>query len=479
MRSLPIRLLLCLILSALLLGCAAEDQTPATTVVATVSATFSETDAAPPPWSVAGVELSQYRIIHDDTDCAETYAKQIRLAIQKVTGISLTILPDTVRETEYEILVGKTDRTPSVAMRAAFARPNVTCRIETSGTKLILMGEGYTTLRLVADRFCEMLEAEDCPRDLAVLTYSEDLSAESPADPGNSVMLRADGTDLRILHWNMAAPYLDPAVTTPPVVYDSNKTRGEVMADLLLQMLPDIITTNEFYASHNGNTTLFRAVMGELEEYYFCLESPYDKDHPIAGADAIPGKTINSNILIRRDAGIEVISSAWRYSTEQTKVTASNPHGFVYYHGSHTALLEKDGKRFILSTAHYADGREDNQWAVEQLSAVAEMGGGEKLPIVLTGDLYTSYSSPSGHSAYRYLTANGYLDSQREARYNANRNIDHGTFHKIGTRQTNRISEDFVFYTTPMQALCFKVLASKLTDDTSDHYPVIADLAFD
>ena len=461
-----------------LCGCRAGEAAQTSAATSTAADTVTEAVAEDVPFSIAGVPLAEYRIIHENTDYAEECAKRIRLAIYETTGLSLTILPDTVRESEYEILVGKTNRAQSEAMRAAFERPNVNCRIETAGDKFLLMGEGYTSLRLVTEYVEEMLSDPDCPRDLSALTYSRDLSQESPADPGKSVMQRAEGTDLRVLHWNMAAPYLDPAVTPPPVVYDSNKTRGEIMADLLLQILPDIITTNEFYESHNGNSTFFRAVMGQLEEYYICLDSPYHKDQPTAGADAIAGKTINSNILIRRDAGIEVIASTWRYSTEKTTVTAANPFGFVYYHGSHTALLEKDGQRFVLSTAHYADGREDNQWAAEQLAAIGDATAGADIPVILTGDLYTSYSSPSGNSAYRYLIANGYLDAQRRALYNANGDIDHGTFHKIGERQTNRISEDFVFYTASLRALCFKVLASKITDDTSDHYPVMADLAF-
>ena len=76
------------------------------------------------------------------------------------------------------------------------------------------------------------------------------------------------------------------------------------------------------------------------------------------------------------------------------------------------------------------------------------------------------------------LVANGYIDSQRTANVNANQNISHGTFHDIGVRQTTRISEDFVWHNDQITALCFKVLTSQEIDDTSDHYPVMADLKF-
>ena len=472
---------LALILTLLLLtascGRAEGNPPPSADATATLTdVTTTATEASPRPWTVAGTPLSDYCIIHDDTDYAESCAKRVRLAIYEATGHSLTILPDTVRQSPHEILIGKTDRAESVAVRAEFDRPNLCYRVQTLGERPVIMGEGYTTLELAVDRFVEALSATGHQNDLSHIVCSGDLRKNNSADPRVTMLDRAEDTDLRVFHWNMAAPYLDPAVTPPPVVYDSNTTRGEIMADLILQMLPDIITTNEFYESHNGNKAFFNAVMGELGEYYICLDSPYDKDQPIAGADAIKGKTINSNILYRRDAGLQVIASSWRYSTEKATITAANPGGFVYYHGSHTAVFEKDGQRFILSTAHYADGRSDNRWAVEQLAAIADADAGQQLPVILTGDLYTSYSSESQNSAYRYLVNNGYTDAQRHADFNANGNITHGTFHKIGTRQQNRISEDFIFYTAPIRVLRFKVLASKITDDTSDHYPVLADL---
>ena len=92
--------------------------------------------------------------------------------------------------------------------------------------------------------------------------------------------------------------------------------------------------------------------------------------------------------------------------------------------------------------------------------------------------MYTSFNSSSSNSGYNYLVANGYLDAQHKAIVNANRSTSYGTFHKIGERETNRISEDFVWYTKEMQALCFKVLSNKISDDASDHYPVMADLKF-
>jgi len=473
------RLLLILAaLPILLLSCTAEEPLPPETTAA--ETTVEETSEAIPEElsiSVAGADISEYIIIHNGSKAASAAARELRALISKTVGCTLQVKAHTAKETEREILVGKTNRAESTEVRASFTRPNVYYDVRVVGEKLVIMGEGRATLEKLTEELTSYFSTlKKAPTVLEGSIISGDILAE--IDKNNISMAdRAEGTDLRVFHWNMAAPYLDPNVTTPPVVYTDNVTRGEDIADMILWFLPDIITTNEFYASHNGNTVFFDAVMNELSEYYVCLESPYDKDKPEAGADAIKGKTINSNIIYRKNIGLEVVSSAWRYSTQKTNKSASNPMGYIYYHGSHTAVFSYKGQKFILSTAHYADSRSSNQWAREQLAAVADASD-SSLPVILTGDMYTSFNSSSSNSGYNYLAASGYKDAQRYALVNANKNTSYGTFHKIGERQTNRISEDFVWYTEEIQALCFKVLANKISDDASDHYPVMADLKF-
>lgn len=499
-RSNPVLRVLPLLVSILMLvvGCSGEtsnavhtsagEPTAAEDLVYPTQPLDPEDTAAPPRepgafinnMTIAGNPIKDYRIVYDDTVFAKECATRVRDAITEATGYILPMETDFGRETAWEILVGKTNRDASQQVRAAYDRPNVYYTVTTVGSKLVVMGEGQKTLERVATVFSNRLSrlTAENPEVAQIDRHGDILESIDTLEV--SMVNRAKGTDLRVFHWNMAAPYLNPSVTPPPVVYDSNVTRGEVMADIILQLLPDIITTNEFYESHNGDHTFFNSVMNELKDYYVCLDSPYDVDKPEVGADVIKNKTINCNIIYRKDAGLSVVGSAWRYSTEKTTVSSSNPGGWVYYHGSHTAVFSLNGRRFILSVSHYADSRSDSKWAKEQLAAVADAqalyGNGGSLPVILTGDMYTGYTSSSANSGYKYLAAQGYIDSQRNALVNANNNISHGTFHTVGVRQTTRISEDFVWHTSELQALCFKVLTSQEIDDTSDHYPVMADL---
>ncbi|MBO5702005.1 MAG: hypothetical protein J6S71_06165 [Clostridia bacterium] len=472
-------ILIPIILSLLLFAScnSADEITLPETEITTEAETIEETLPVEPGVTIAGNDISNYSIVHDGTKAASNLASDLKLLIYNTCGCRLTVKKHTAAESEFEILVGKTNRTESVEVRSTYSRPNVYYDVKVVGAKLVIMGEGRTTLEKLTPELNALIESGAMAAvELADSPISGNIIANADK---YSMSERAEGTDLRVFHWNFAAPYLDPNVTTPPVVYTDNVTRGEDMADMILQFLPDIITTNEFYASHNGNTTFFDAVMSQLGEYYVCLESPYDKDKPEAGADAIKGKTINSNIIYRKDIGLEVISSAWRYSTQKTNTSTSNPKGYIYYHGSHTAVFSYQGTKFILSTAHYADSLKSNQWAREQLAAVADAQAAfsSPLPVILTGDHYTSYNQSSPDSGYKYIASAGYKDAQQTADFIANKVGIHGTFHKIGERQTNRISEDFVWYTDGIKALCFKVLANKISDDASDHYPVMADLA--
>ncbi len=476
------KLILILALLPLILLSCAPAEIPAETTAAETTLAEETTEPVPEELSIsiAGADISEYTIIHNGSKAASECASELKMAIYNTVGCRLSVKSHTAKVSEREILVGKTNRTESAEVRSTFSRPNVYYEVRVIGEKLVVMGEGKATLEKLTEELSSYFSAlAPAPTALEGTVISGDILAEIDKN-GISMVDRAEGTDLRVFHWNMAAPYLDPNVTTPPVVYTDNATRGADIADMILQFMPDIITTNEFYASHNGNTVFFDAVMNELGEYYVCLDSPYDKDKPEAGADAIKGKTINSNIIYRKDIGLEVVSSAWRYSTQKTNTSDANPMGFIYYHGSHTAVFSYKGQSFILSTAHYADSLSSSQWAREQLAAIADAQAAysSPLPVILTGDLYTGINYASVDSGYSYISSQGYLDAQIKALVNANKNTSYGTFHKIGERQTNRISEDFVWYTSEMQALVFKVLANKISDDASDHYPVMADLKF-
>ena len=426
-----------------------------------------------PNMTISGNEIWRYKIVYDDTYHAQRCANNIQLAIADSTGYKLDVVGESTPESKYEILVGKTNRAESDTVRGKFARPNVYYEVTAVGDKAVFMAEGYATLTKLSTEFNWYMIRNSGDLDIATTVMSGDIIAQ--VDPEDiSMFERAEGTDLRVLHWNMAAPYLNDANK----VYTDNKIRGEVMADMILQFLPDIITTNEIYLGHAGGK-LYDAVMKELLEYYNILDqSPYEIGKP--NPDSKPknqfgkGPTIHENILYKKDLGFTVKWSGWRYNYEN-----------VYYHGYHTAVFtDAAGKDLLVSVGHYADARTSTRCPEEHNAAIADAkaasGVADNVTTIVTGDMYTWNNNSSGAYAtgYNYWVDQGYTDSQVSAKVNANNTIHYGTFHTIGKQEGSRAGEDFIWTKNGLSALCYKVLSNQQATDTSDHYPVMADLKF-
>ena len=451
-------------------------------------------------------DIGDYTIVYYNSAYAKLCAEEIRDAIKDATGEELAITTDAAEETEKEILVGKTNRAESVAVRDTYDRHNIRYDVKVDGAKLVVMAEGYLTLQYVADAFAEYVaDAEEFKGDVL------DGNVSAAVDTiGTSMLERQEGTNLRVFHWNMAAPMALGGI------YDitSNINRGEIIADIIIQLDPDIVTTNEIYYGHQGNR-LYNTVVTELADHYSILDTDYYKDadaaakssdsgyevnYPVEGADAVVGAytsgevSIPENIIYKNNIGLTVKYSGWRYlnETDEDYKKGSNELGFVYYHGYHTAVFETaDEKDFIVSVGHY--GRETGSTDFTEGHIAAITYAAEKAGVtlaetatVVTGDMFTYKNKGNGAAGYDYWVSQGYSDSQTTAAINANSpegclnndNKLHGTFHDPGVRKITNVSEDFIWYKNGLSALCFKVLVSMDIDDCSDHYPVMADLKF-
>lgn len=423
--------------------------------------------------TINGVNISNYKIVHCGSFYSEKYAQLIRSAIYRKTGITLSLTTDSSSETEYEILVGKTNREESAAVRAEYDRPNLYYDIKVVGNKLVIMGEGYKTLEHVTAELEKYLGVITKPTNIMGEIVSKDVKAFVDTTP---MLDRAEGTDLRVFHYNMAAPLL----WNEYAIFKNDTERGEAIADMVLAYYPDIITTDEIYNSKQTqhHINLYRAVMGELGEYYNVVDpSPYDDGKPFEESVGNFNYGINENIIYKKSLNLTLLGSGWRYGS--TKVNGSD----ALYLGFHSAAFEMtNGTKFIVSAGHYGESGSTNIWAVEHHQNIAalreKLGLDENVPTIITGDMFTT----KGRAGYNYHVNQGFFDSQQNtlAKWNLTARGDviqtHGTFHTVGVRHTSRAAEDFVWYNSAFESLQFKVIASELSDRTSDHYPVLSDL---
>ena len=412
--------------------------------------------------------IEKYRIVHYDSFFAKKCANDIKNSIYNKTGIELTVTDDSEPEYEYEILVGKTNRAESKKIREKYERPHICYDAEVLGNKLVIMAEGYTTLETVSVDFEAYINSlANAENDISGSIISKNIKYYIDVD----MIDKASDSDIRVWVWNMEAPYIHDWHAKGAVYFD-DKIRAEVMADVLASFFPDIIGTNEFYNSQMYISTYqnqYSTVLRELSDYYVILDkAPYEIGKP--DADTLPNVQYGmpENILYKKTSRLSFISSQWRY-----------PPYHAICHGYHQALFELDGKiRFIYSIGHYASSHQDNTSALAHQAAIndaqALTGSAEPLPVIFSGDFFMYYSDV-GH---RVHTDAGYFDAQKSAEINANNDVNAESYHHVGSRHKKHGCCDFIFHCNKLQAKKFAIMYSVNTDNTSDHYPVCADLKF-
>lgn len=417
--------------------------------------------------TINGNGIGDYNIVYYDSYYAKQAAYTIQQLFSQMTGRTLPVISDSDSslEQEHEILIGKTNRNESSAISEKYDRPNVYYDIAEVNGKLVIMAEGFSTLKEMEEKILpDFLASLDKNHDIVGSAVSGDILISDNANNKNegNMLTRAEGTEVRIMAWNMGGPGTYGKIDL-----------AEKLADTILKNLPDVLGTNEFYDPPSGAyRTTYDTVLREISKYYYEIES--DNDFP---DDTRLTSFVNSRgprpqkIFIRKDAGIKVIAAGWRYTESEKDVN---------YRSYPWAVLEtKEGNKFIYTVSHYNDMTSNNVAAIEQLEAVAyaqsQSGCSEPLPTILSGDLWMA----RGAGAHKYFTDAGYLDAQIKALVNANNNTNHSTFHTYGVLQpTGRAITDFVMYTPGMTPLMFKVITSREAIDSSDHSPLCVDFKF-
>lgn len=407
---------------------------------------------------IAEKSIWKYRIVCCESAWGRKCALRIRTAIAKKTGIALQIVPDTAEPRECEILVGKVNRQEVEDIRAGYDRPNIYYDVKVVNSKLVCVGEGFCTLdKIAATLESYILACDDINGEIVHGDFCD--------DPDADMIDRADGTDIRMLDWNLNAP----ANTG-----ENWRENAERTADVMLRHLPDIIGTNEMYNSRNCGSykRFYDAVVRELDPYYAVLESDYDEGQSLENISGDPERygIPPENIFFRKNVGLEPLRSGYRYTPN-----------LIAYHGYHWAIFKNaSDKKFIFSVGHYEESRNNTTCAVGHMEtmrfAQSLSGEAESLPEVITGDLFTHYGCHDG--GYDAFINAGYLDSQRDAVINCNGDISASTYHHPGKYSPRWASIDLVLCKFGARALKFKVITSQEALDVSDHCPVCADIKF-
>ena len=422
--------------------------------------------------TVAGADISSYRIVYDASEYSyhsNARAVELRDLIAEVSGVMLSVFPDTVGEKEKEILIGETNRAESVSAVAAFERPNRYWLATVSGTKLIIANQGVRSgeAMLAAVRaWFEAVTTVSCNMTSESFCLSGDILS---ADADGS-MARAAGTDVRMMQSNIYGVYR---------AGDPYQQRAELLVDTYLVYYPDVIALNEmFRRSYHQLTPVVERL---LSRYYTIVEAEYlgifpDPEEITSSNQLIPERKYAVPVAYRKDAGLTLLDSGFTYLSNMKED----------YHGVSWAVFQTvEGNRFLAASVHLcenvvidANGNKvhSSVWVEDVLKAVkvAQDRYGN-LPVALGGDWYFGQSYYA--TAYNYMIAQGYADVSENAIVPYSVGV--GTCHDLGVEQTNRSEIDLIF-TNPewFRTLAHKIIVDDCTTNSSDHYPIFADLQF-
>ncbi len=416
--------------------------------------------------SVAGVDISSYRIVYDaDLYYSKVRAEDIRQLIIETCGVVLDVVPDTQEAAANEILVGVTNRAESQVAVAGFDRPNYYWSVGVSGTKLVFANQGVRTGEAALDaltKYLGALKTETADLTAANLTLSGDVKSTD-----KRALARPEGTDVRVLHSNVLG-----FLTEGNDNGYTDQQRAELLVDTYFLYYPDVLTLNEMTPTTNLTPILRRLI----SEYYVIIDAEYLALYPdLPNQNQVDSRTTQRlysfPVAYRKDAGLTVIDSGYNYLSDMLSF-----HGCAW-----TVFQTADGNRFLAASAHLSEnktssGQSMTTWAEDVMEAVNEARKlyGD-LPMALNGDWF--FAQNLDKIAYDYIIAQGFEDVSETAV--TKHSVAIGTYHTIGLGEQGRVEEDIIFSTPSwFKALSHKIIVDFYTVNGSDHYPVLADLQF-
>lgn len=397
--------------------------------------------------------LSDFSIVYPHT--ADDYAEmalRLREQLKYLTGIELTCQSDVTPAAECEILLGPTIRESSQkAVASLSGTPNLWSVSAGKEALVVISASGLRTTGAAIDGWINELKSiagnqTGLSLDLSDFALTGDVTEAARAE-------RDPAADLRIMDANVLLTN-DPSIATA--------RRAEYFADIVRTYRPDVICFNEFY--YDIATEITRRLEDRYDFITPDFEDVFNNDYTGYTNDVtkLYSHECAEIVAVRRDAGLKVLASGFRYTTEKWWV-----------HGISWVLFEmKDGRKFAALGNHYGDQSVGN-FGTETVQVVRELR--EKygdLPIVVTGDLYAW----EGDLPYVTILQAGFFDSYTDQSTRVSRG--RGSAHALGSVLTGTDSPiDHILCSTGIRCLKHHLIADLYSKWSSDHFPIYADLA--
>ena len=403
-------------------------------------------------WTINGVPLEKFKIVYSDKDHAKEYSK-IAEKIAVRTGYYLDLVLDSESEpTQYEILIGDTNRAESSEVNVSDAL-NYTFRT-VNGKLVIKAGGRHSYIRLL-DELVDIITKE-----AYVITMNDSYVLDGNFfDDSNDISL-ADGTDIRIMCANLMAErseYADDAIKSN---FEFSR-RIELLFSSLEFYSPTVVGLQECCIQWRNAIKSYRL----YGEKWQLLEF----DNPNLPDDA--DNKVYSTIMFRKDL-YELVESGMEYYSEYNNIRC---RCFTW-----AILRDKaTGQEFCIVSTHW-DGGPDKVTDAE--STVVQ---GEELtrfvksmyydyPVITMGDFNRSETTPTYK---KYLQDTGAVDCKVAAQNCVNSAVTSG--HGWGQSVMWSISIDHITATSNnAQVLKFETLVYNDQIWASDHSWLLTDIKF-
>ena len=341
-------------------------------------------------------------------------ANKIRNSIGKRCGYALKIVPDTAKEQKYEILLGKTNRSESLAH---YSDENGTQQMEYGlmirGDKILLPCGGLYSLPSAVELFTEKISGLSSTVMKPFADIQETLA--------NHPIPQAVG-DYRFMTYNILYEDYVKEQDLPKEV----EVRKEPVSYLLMNYQPDVVALQESFDKWSQQLPKLIS-----EEYaYVC---------PVRADGAY-----NRSPLIYRKDRLNVVESGY-VDLDQTATAGRRQITWAIFEDKAT------GTQFAVLGTHWDPTSEENKLAHAKATALLakQIREEQNLPVVVMADFNSvpgsiSYSTFVAQSGLEHVTATG--------------GVDH------------------IFYSDDFTAVAQGWESENEAKKASDHYPVWADL---
>ncbi|MBQ7346407.1 MAG: endonuclease/exonuclease/phosphatase family protein [Clostridia bacterium] len=382
------------------------------------------------PFFTAANPAESYRIVYPQgSTVLEASANELATVLRKRYSLELSVVSDAGKASEFEILIGVTNREALKSYYTGAHSPDPYCAIiQAVGNTLIVTGNDERTTVLACERFINHYA------DNAVYTpqfnFSSAIGEQFVAYVDDAHRVLTEGADLRVMSYNV----LSKELSSDKVDFVD---RQDLVFSTILNYSPDVVGLQEVSATA---WNLFEQNLGHIYSYAG-QKTPND-------AWSYTGLMWNAQTVRL----IETESQIFEVGNKRIRL-------FVWGLFEHI----ETGARFIVSSTHW-DVQYANRpaHAVEMAEMVNALIQKYDVPVITTGD----FNATEGASYYtNYLTKTNQTDTMHSSP-----NVI------LGMASSDVI--DHVTCTANMEPLFFQQVKNDITVEASDHYPVYTDFRF-